>query len=760
MPAPIFIDFLARGVPEFSRALKTVSDSVARYESGQTRAGVAGARTRTTAVEKEARDKIRAMQKADREHSKALSHGLREAEKAARAEALAVERGARDRVRAMQRADDAVKRIREQSVRETARAEEQKNAESAKWVRKRERESDFARHRIVNTIGGAAASGFRSGLGRVAQATQQVAGTVLSLGGGFSVADSVQRASGLRGEAADLANSGFNANAPNAANRTKRSTNELVGASRAVGIKYGIGAEDAMKGLGEFTKVTGDLDTGMKMLDEMAALARATGSSLADVAAAGANVAAVLPETADKGAKTMAVLRGIAGQGKLGAVEMSDLAKQMGKVVAASGKFEGDNIENIMKMGALAQAARGGGGAWNAATATTAVGSFAAVFGKNARREQFKKRGIDIEGQDGKIRDPIEILADSIDKTGGDSKDMNELFGSVMADRATAKFVGLYKDAEKNQKGTGKAAIYGEVNRLTKGAAMSKGDVSKAASERSGEMDAQFASMREKFDQAVEKQLIPKFLELVPVIEKMIPVFIDLQAKALPAFVELIKTIATFAEANKGLILDIAAHPIGAIMAMEVTKSIAAAGLGEVMKRLLTSAVGGGGSAGAGGVGGGGSRVLGAASLGVAGGAAVAGVITKAGTNYADGQMASDDMLAKVETWKRGDHERGMDPAVAAKTLQAAKGRLDKGSMLGTTGDLISSVWDDSASKRYDQTKSDQGLLSNEKLVALVAALDRNTAATAANSGATGGSPAKTPAQGANMLVANTPAGR
>ncbi len=778
MPAPIYVDFVTRGLPEFSRALKTVSDAVARSEGAHTRLGVTGARVRTTAAEREARDKIRAMQKADQAHSRALSHGLREAEKVARAEAMAVERGARDRVRAMQRADDAVKRIRDQSVRDTERAEAQKNASAAKWVRQRERESATTRQRMVNAVGGAAASGFRTGLGRAAQATQQVAGTVLGLGGGFSVADSVQRSSHSAGMAADIANSGWMPNTKPGdalyANNQKRSSKSILGAARASAISSGTSTDDVLGGLQEFVGKSGDLDTGLKVMNDLNVLARATGANFKDVAGAAGDLMSQLGDMPNKSEAVLAIMRGIAGQGKLGAVEMRNMASQMAKLASAAGQFGGDAVDNILKMGMLAQESRASGGASSATMAATSVQGFTNTLKTPARIAQFKELGIDIFDKDKMLNSPTEIIHQSLAKTGGDPEKLKKLFANVMGERAVTGYANAYRKAEASQKGSGRGVVQGMFNKHLSGATMSKEEVAKAFADRMQESDAQFASMREKFDEAVERQLIPELLKLVPVLEKMIPVFIDLQAKALPAFVDLIKTFTEFAEANKGIISSIAAHPIGAIMAAEVSKSIGSAALGEVFKRLLTSAMGGGGGGGLGGAG-----KLGQAGA-VAGAGLAAGYLTKEALDYGYGEAdksaagrRSRQMEAHALTLKAG--REGLTDAERARAAELGgqmKGDIagihdDNNGIAKSLGGAFGAVFsptDTAEALKVEKREEARAVsMTQDTMAKLAAALDRNTAATNANSGAAkggDGNPAKTPAQSGNMLAVNPFAGR
>lgn len=580
-------------MPEFSAAMRTVENAVARAEAGASRVATGESRRRIGLAEQEARAKVRATQKAEGELRRSQTQGLREAERAERDKVRLAEQGARDRVRAMQRADATVRRITEQAVRDAARAEAAKNADAERWVRERERQQRrqaAAEQRFAGRVVGAAGSGFRSGMSRVAAATQQVAGTVLGLGGGMSVADSVQRSISATGLAADIANSGYMPNSADAAARTKRSTGEIMGAARGVAVRTGTSVEDNLKGLQAFVGKSGDLDTGLKVMGQLSELSVATGASFSDVADAAGDLMSQLGDMPNKSEAVMTIMRGIAGQGKLGAVEMRNMASQMAKLAAAAGQFGGNAVDNILKMGMLAQEARASGGASSATMAATSVVGFTNTLKTPARIAQFKAAGIDVFDKDKNLNDPTKIIMQSLQKTGGDPEQLKKLFANIMGERAIGGYASAYRHAEGKEKGSGTAAVQAMMDRQLKGSSMSKEDVAKAFSERMAEDDKRIAQVREKFDRAVSEQLIPKFLELVPVIEQMIPVFIDLQAKALPAFVGLIKTIADFAERNKEEVAWMAAHPIGALIAAEITKSVGGTLVSEALKGVIAKA--------------------------------------------------------------------------------------------------------------------------------------------------------------------------
>lgn len=428
-----------------------------------------------------------------------------------------------------------------------------------------------------------------------------VGNMVGQLGGGFSIDASVERAAKNSGDLEDVLNAAQNPTSNFASNRKRREASDVLPAIQGTATRWGLKREDVQGGLRAFTGATGDMETALKLLPQLGEMARATGTDFHTLMDAAGGVGHVLDNVTDSGEKAEIIMRTMrtgAGQGKAGSFELKDQAAVMSKIVAAAGKFDGKADDVIPELMAIAQSARSGGGAWNAASAATAVTALAGTFGKGARLEAFKAQGIDVftDKSENTVRRPSEIIADAVDKTGGSIPKLTALFGSVMSLRAVNKMGTLYKEAEEGKvvkdgkKLGGKEAILDYYKTMTKDAGMSKGDVSDAAERRMSTLDAQMAQQREKFDQAVQEKVIPALLALVPVIEDVSNRFVDINAEALPAFVDLIKTVADFAGANKELIRDIARHPIGAIMAAEVSKSLAQSLIGEGVKGIISRA--------------------------------------------------------------------------------------------------------------------------------------------------------------------------
>jgi hypothetical protein len=241
-----------------------------------------------------------------------------------------------------------------------------------------------------------------------------------------------------------------------------------------VGEKTGSNANVALEGLGKFVSKTGDLRTGRDILSQMAVYSKATGSSMEDMMDAAGDLANQLDGVENKGKAVQDLMRGFVGQGKMGAVEIKDLASQMSKIGAASVRFEGGSSV-LAEMGVLAQSARGRGGSASASSAANAVASFAAIFGKGSRLDAFEKMGVNVEGKGGKVRDPKAIIMDAMlaaqTHAGGNlgkqfDKNLYSMFADVKSQQAIGSFVDKYKSAGGGQAGLEAASA--EFERLRK----------------------------------------------------------------------------------------------------------------------------------------------------------------------------------------------------------------------------------------------------------------------------------------------------
>lgn len=321
---------------------------------------------------------------------------------------------------------------------------------------------------LFNAAGGTAgvSAGFSSagrlGLG----VARRAAGAAFSLAGALARGAGVETDVGtifrknnnLESLAQDLSNQGVIASDPR--NNTRVDKRVLMSQALDVAEQTGSDANKMLEGLEKFTAKTGDLRTGRDILKQMSIYGKASGSSIEDMMDAAGDLAGQLDGVENKGEAIQNLMRAFAGQGKLGAVEIKNLASQMSKIAASSGRFEG-GTQSIIQFGVLAQMARQRGGAPTATSAAQSTVSFANTFSKERRLKAFAEFGIDTEGKGGKVKSPKQLLLEALpaaEKAGkGIGKGFDLVMGKMVADaKARQVFLGfeaIYKESGGGQKG-------------------------------------------------------------------------------------------------------------------------------------------------------------------------------------------------------------------------------------------------------------------------------------------------------------------
>jgi len=392
----------------------------------------------------------------------------------------------------------------------------------------------------------------------------------------FSISGSMARVVSLEKQAQAVANSGYLAGDVDSkgnptANSKRVGAAELVGQARDVSGKYGLEASTALDALQGFAGVAGDLDLGRRMLADIAKLSAASGTEMGDMALAAANVANQLDGVENKEEVINRVMKTIAGQGKLGAVEISDLSTQMARVAAASSKFSGDRGTNIQKMGALAQLARSKGGAPSAAEAARSTANFATMLQKTARIDAFKKGGIDVFTDKSKtaFKDPFQIIEESLMSTGGNLQKLNKMYADTVAGRVATGAANIFNAAGGGE--AGRTAVRAELARLMEGAALQDDEIDESARLVRESTDAKAKQFQNQLDTIVEKVAD----DLIPALDKATPHILK--------FAELLGEIAKVA----------VNHPLltgaGAMVAVTVRAGLESAFRAQIEKMILGS---------------------------------------------------------------------------------------------------------------------------------------------------------------------------
>lgn len=660
---PVIIDFLAKGVPDVQRAFATIQRAAQTASDG-----VARSAARETQVrDREAQKMARAAEKAVTAETRAKERAAAAAERVIMREQRARELAAKRAADAQIREDERAHRLILRRIAERERARERADAASSR-----------ERAKMASSVAGTAMRGASAGINRVGGVASGIARTALELGGGLSLQDAMRKELELSRSAALLANSATTDK------RARPLSTDIIARARNVSAATGVDANDLVMATRSYVAKSADYEGGMANMEFFAKLAKGTGTSVEDVTKAAGLVRAQNANLDSNSMKTM--LLNVVAQGKLGSVEIEDLASGAARITRSASGYQGNLAENQAKLLGLAQiAARTSGGSVNEAATNLS----------NLQADAMKHQGAigKISNDRGQLLAPDKLIELVFDKTQGDlSKMQNQMKFGARSMKFFQAMAPVYNNAYDAASGTkterhqaAMKAVRDEMSPLINAKYDEK------------QLDADFsnvmASGAEKFEvamlklrQAAGEKLTPAIERLIPVIEQVGPQFVDLAARGLPEFVKLLQSIADFTSKNKALLADLAAHPIGTLVAFEITKSFASAALPELLKGLLTKAFSGAAPGGAGGAGG----------LGMTGGAlAAGGVVAIAETkNLVDavttGQRAGLDASAvlpgMLHSKDAKEREAAQNQINEAARFSGAKGAVKAYGALSTLG--------------------------------------------------------------------------
>lgn len=450
--------------------------------------------------------------------------------------------GSKERTRIAEAEAKVRAKVEAERVRAEAASQRQARTMAATDARRAERESARVDRERVSAqgafrgvVGDAVVRGAGNGVRAVVGGVKAGA-SAIAQGVGFdsSVGGAIKRNTDLELQAVKLSNAAYMAGADGAQGQ-RQDPKALLAEARAAAAVGALPAGDALEGLKGFQAITGDLATGRVLLQDMAKLAVATDSNLSDVVKTAGEFSKAMggaakneEEAKQRAQAVFSVMRGYAGQGKFGSIEMGDNAKYGARLAAASLAFGGDKADNLLKMGALSQFARGGGGAWNAATSANAVSAFVNTVKTPARQKAFKANGVELFGADKKLRAPEEIIMDSLSNTGGDLTKMKQMWGNVMGERAVEGFSQIFREAtggksDKASVAKGRAAVSEAMTDMLRKTMMTQAQIEEDASKVKGTTAARGIEAQQKFDQAVSnttEKVIPELAKLAPAAEK------------------------------------------------------------------------------------------------------------------------------------------------------------------------------------------------------------------------------------------------
>lgn len=527
---------------------------IERASAANANAQVRAARTAATGGIREAERAAKAVERAKNQEAKAAEKAAKAAENAAaklaKKEQAEADKVARYWERAREKSAMAAARLEAKATRDYEREMEKRKRIQDAFTKKTLEQNARSQGRALDSAAGMAGRGVRA----AGSFALGIAGD-LARGAGVNT-DFGQMAAqnfDLLSQAQDIANSGYMAG--DARNGMRVSAEDLSNDAFNAGKATGANANDVMSGLGGFVSKTGDLATGREILMDMAKLSRATGTNLSDMMSAAGGVAMAMGDTANKGEKLHSIMNSFAAQGKLGAVEIKDLAVQMDKLSAQAGQFEGDLADNMVMLGALAQSARKGGGGTNATQAATSVAAFTSMLKTPKRAEEFKAAtGVDVFNKKGMLRNPEEIIVEALRSKGMDPVAFKKIFQNVQGSRAVEESATIYRQAGGGA--AGEAAVRENFARL-KTASIDAAEAAESFNLAMRKPKAQ----AEVFNETMRQTLMKIQTELAPALVAVAPAIVE-AAKSLANLVswmtgssEASKQVAS-AQSSVGSVID------------------------------------------------------------------------------------------------------------------------------------------------------------------------------------------------------------
>lgn len=542
-------DFRVIGLDAIDRAFSSIEQRMAQHNARVTRTtGVRAARgAGTNLVAQTEREQARAAAKAERDAAKA-------AERAEKARLRAVEKGLRDE-----------ERLRLRQAREIARKEEQIAREAARREAATTRAAALKSEKFRREMGGAVVRGVK-GVGSAAMTATGLAGgawLTAATYGAVKQEDAVRR---------------LLINSRGAGQAQLMRPEELQGRIRSASISTGVGEGDITAGLSSFVARTGDLKTGVDMMQTLAQTAAASGASFEDLSGVAADLMTKFDVT--KVEDMQEALAGLVFQGKAGAFELRDMADQFPKIGAMAKSMGMGGAGGLRKVGALAQIVRGSTG--NAETATFALDALTRqlvmkgsdmgsgkAFGGKSKVNVFKN-GDPTQG----LRDITEIIPEVLKASNGNLQQLQEIFGGEGM-RSMNAFLGTFRQAGGGSAGA--AAVTSQINESVN-AGGSWSEVQQDAKSAMQSTASQLEALNTQMKAAVESDLLPALKELIPQLVKLAP-YVGDAVKALAKFV--------------GWAANNPWEAITGIVATKIGASIVEAKIGDLLATKLGAQLGG-----------------------------------------------------------------------------------------------------------------------------------------------------------------------
>ena len=409
-------------------------------------------------------------------------------------------------------------------------------------------EKEAADHqRLLKSMTGAAARGARG----FVRGFTRLGSAALALGGGVSIAGALDQERQAHQAATSLSV------ATNIPGGQQISSQDALNKAKGLAKEYNLSTADILEGQHQFIARGGAAAT--KQLDsvapEMARIAKAEG---VDPATLGEAMGIALKQNSSlNGEQLIGLMRVLVSQGKAGSVELRQLAPNLARTIASAPLYAGNQLDNQIKLAALAQKATATAG--GPEEAATDVNKFGASIIKH--KKLFAAQGITTTNAQGELLPIEQLLKNIFQKTGTNPSKIEKLFPDRGGLRLLESFL---PDIKKN-------GLEKTIDELIQSFHSYLTPQEEAADLATIQNDSM-----EKLDKAFKNIEIDIGTALLPTLEKLVP-----------KLIELIPTIVQVVDAFAKMTVFIAENPIKSVVA-----GLALAIGGAVVQAAVISAIG------------------------------------------------------------------------------------------------------------------------------------------------------------------------
>lgn len=374
-----------------------------------------------------------------------------------------VAKAARERVRAEKQAMKEVERDLQQHNRNRAAAER----ENLRIFRQTQQEMERNRAGQARDLSRRDAMIMRAGGAAIGAGMRFASSALHGMGVQTGFQQNLSEAVDRQRLAVSISNQAWIPNGGPAGSSQKVDPKTILSQTQNAAIATGMDTNDMLQGVEKYVSHTGDLQTILHNMQDLAKLSKANGASFMDMATAASEISNEMGDIPNKGKAVFDVMRALAGQGQVTAIELRDQAKSVAMIAAQANFYkidprlaetlkksgvESDTGQRIAVLGGLAQMARSKGGRVTARMAMQSSMAFMRDLANPTEIKRFQEQGLGVYADKGHttLRDPVQMLMEAFKvarSDGGVNRDvLNRIFTNQQSRAVTNAFAQSYNE--------------------------------------------------------------------------------------------------------------------------------------------------------------------------------------------------------------------------------------------------------------------------------------------------------------------------